>query len=86
MTINAAAGMLCGIAGYDKVRHVEKRHEVKFAVPSYQKSIDVLGYKEVFDVESGLRQMWEWAKSQPDRGQYKWPEYEINKGMYSYWQ
>lgn len=84
-TINAAAETLCRITGYDKVRHVEKRHEVKFAVPSYQKSIDVLGYEEKYSVEYGLREMWEWAKKQPDRGQYKWPEYEIDKGVYSYW-
>lgn len=85
MSINDAAKMLCKIASYDKVVHVEKRYEVKFAIPSYQKSIDLLDYKEMFDVEYGLRAMYEWAKTQPDRGQYKWPEYEVNKGLYSYW-
>ena len=29
--------------------------------------------------------MWEWAKNQPDRDQYKWPFYEIDKNLYSYW-
>ena len=85
MTINDAANLLCKITSYDKVKHVEKRHEVKFAVPSYQKSIDILEYKEVFNIEYGLRTMYEWAKTQPNRSQYKWPEYEINKGIYSYW-
>ena len=85
MTISDAANLLCKITSYDKVKHVEKRHEVKFAVPSYQKSIDILEYKEVFNIEYGLRTMYEWAKTQPNRSQYKWPEYEINKGIYSYW-
>lgn len=85
MTINAAAESLCRIAGCGSIQYAEKRHEVKFAVPSYQKSIDILKYSEKTGVEEGLQKMWEWAKTQPDRGQYKWPEYEINKGIYSYW-
>lgn len=85
MTLNAAAKLLCKISGTNNVQHVEARHEVKHAIPSYQKSIDVLGYNETYDVEHGLRDMWEWAKTQPHRSQYKWPSYEINKGIYSYW-
>lgn len=84
-TINEAAGILSKITGYDNIEHKEPRHEVKFAVPTYQKSIDILGYKETIDLESGLREMWEWAKQQPKRPQYKWDNYEITKGLYSYW-
>ena len=29
--------------------------------------------------------MWEWAKTQPNRERYKWENYEITKGLYSYW-
>jgi len=35
MTINAAAESLCRIAGCGSIQYAEKRHEVKFAVPSY---------------------------------------------------
>ena len=29
--------------------------------------------------------MWEWAKSQPIREQFIWSEYELEKGIYSFW-
>ena len=29
--------------------------------------------------------MWNWAKEQPDRPQFKWPFYELNTKIYSYW-
>jgi len=84
-TINDAAKILCEITGYDKVSHKEARHEVKWAVPTYQKSIDLLDFENKTSLREGLEKMWEWAKKQPDRPQLKWDEYEINKGMYSYW-
>jgi UDP-glucose 4-epimerase len=29
--------------------------------------------------------MWEWAKTQPKKEQFIWEEYEIDKGIYSFW-
>jgi len=29
--------------------------------------------------------MWNWAKKQPNRLQFKWENYEITKKLYSYW-
>jgi UDP-glucose 4-epimerase len=84
-TINEAAKILCEITGYDKVSYKEARHEVKWAVPTYQKSIGLLDFENKTSLREGLEKMWEWAKKQPDRPQLKWDEYEINKGMYSYW-
>ena len=84
-TINYAAKLLCSITGYDKVEYKEARYEVKEAVPTYKKSIDVLEYKENTSLEIGLTTMWNWAKSQPKRKQYIWETYEITKGLYSYW-
>lgn len=86
-TINEAAEILCEITGYDKsnIKHLEPRHEVKWCVPSYQKSIDLLGYKEKTNLKEGLTKMWEWAKTQPNRERYKWENYEITKGLYEYW-
>jgi UDP-glucose 4-epimerase len=86
-TINEAAEMLCEITGYDKsnIKHLEPRHEVKWCVPSYQKSIDLLGYTEKTNLKEGLTKMWEWTKTQPNRERYKWENYEITKGLYEYW-
>lgn len=84
-TINEAAEALCKITGYDKIEHREQRHEVKYAVSTYQKSIDVLGFKQTTSLEGMMVEMWEWAKTQPNRERYKWDNYELNKGIYSYW-
>ena len=84
-TINDAANILCSITGYNNIEHKEMRHEVKWAVPTYQKSIDILKFSDNTSLESGLRKMWDWAKIQPNRPQYVWDTYEINKGIYSYW-
>mgnify|MGYP002518641049 CR=1 FL=1 len=72
---------LCNV----NIKHLEPRYEVKWCVPSYQKSIDVLGYTEKTDLKEGLTKMWEWAKTQPKREQFKWEIYEIDKGIYTYW-
>lgn len=84
-TINEAANILSEITNYSNIEHKEARHEVKWAVPTYQKSIDLLGFKDTTNLKTGLEKTWKWAKSQPDRQQYKWDNYEINKGIYSYW-
>lgn len=84
-TINNAAKTLCNITGYDNVKHVEKRHEVKEAIPSFEKSMNLLGYNQTTSLEDGLKEMWGWAKTQPNRKQYKWENYEINKGLYEFW-
>ena len=85
-SINEAAKTLCDITGYDKIEHKEPRHEVKHAVPKPDKSIALLDYRQNTSLEEGLREMWEWAKTQPNRRQYRWENYEIIKGLYSYWQ
>ena len=64
----------------------EKRHEVMHAVSTYQKSIDILGFKHETDLEDGLMKMWEWAKAQPMRNQFIWPSFELDKGLYSFWE
>ena len=84
-TINEAAETLCRITGYDKVEYREARHEVKYAVPNPKKSMELLDYKEFKTFDEWLGEMWEWAKEQPDRPQYKWENYEITKGIYGYW-
>lgn len=84
-TINEAAKILCEITGYDKVEYREARHEVKIATTTHEKSKKILRYKQTTDLKESLTKMWEWAKQQPKREQYKWDNYEIDKGIYSYW-
>lgn len=84
-SVNDIAKMLYEITGYDNIVYKEARREVKNAIPTYQKSIDILGYKENVDLKEMIIDMWEWAKEQPDRPQQKWDNYEITKGIYSYW-
>jgi UDP-glucose 4-epimerase len=84
-TINFANDVFKDISGYDKVEHKEERYEVKHAVPTFLKSTQILGYEHKTSLRDGISAMWEWAKNQPMRGQYKWENYEIIKGIYSYW-
>lgn len=84
-TINEAAKILCEVTGYDKIEHCEPRHEVKWCVPTFEKSVEILGYNETTDLKTGLKLMWDWAQQQPNRKQYKWENYEITNGLYSYW-
>lgn len=64
---------------------LEKRHEVEHAIPTYQKSVDILDFEHKIDLKYGLTKMWAWAKNQPDRNQFIWPSFEIDKKVYSYW-
>lgn len=84
-SINEANKIFREISGYEKVEYREGRHEVKHAVPTFDKSIKILGYKQTTQLRDGIYEMWEWAKEQPNRPQYKWDNYEITKGIYSYW-
>ena len=84
-SINEVAKVLCNITHYEKVIYEEPRYEVTNISPTYQKSIDILGYKNETDLMEGISRMWEWAKIQPNRERFKWDNYEITNGLYSYW-
>ena len=64
---------------------MEARHEVKHSIPTYQKSVDILGFEHKTNLEAGLTEMWKWAKQQPMRERFVWPSYELEKGIYSFW-
>ena len=49
------------------------------------KSQKILGYEFNVDLYEGLKQMWDWAQKQPKRKRFFWENYEIDKGLYSYW-
>jgi UDP-glucose 4-epimerase len=84
-SINEAADILIDVVGGNKKVYLEGRHEVHTAVPTYQKSVDILNFEHKTDLKEGLTKMWEWAKHQPMRDRFVWPKYELEKGIYSFW-
>ena len=85
-TINDACNKLINVTGLNlKPIYLEPRHETKYAWSTWDKSVKLLDFKHKVDLEAGLNQMWEWAKTQPNRERFIWPKYELNKGIYDYW-
>ena len=84
-TIKEAAETLIKVVGHGNIIHLEPRHEVKHAYCSYQKSIDLLDFEMSINLEDGLRKMWEWAQTQPNRKRFVWSNYELTKGIYDFW-
>ena len=67
-----------------EIKHLEARHEVKFAYSDHTKAKAILGFKDETNLESTIREMFTWAILQPDRD-IKNMTYEINKGIYKFW-
>ncbi len=84
-SIKEANDILKEVIGGGATIHLEPRHEVKYSHPTYQKSIDLLGYEDKTSLREGLTCMWEWARIQPMRERFMWDQYEIEKGIYSFW-
>jgi UDP-glucose 4-epimerase len=84
-TINNANKILLEVISDGNVVYKEARHEVKHSIPTYQKSIDILEFEHKTTLKEGLTKMWEWVKKQPKRDRFHWGEYEIEKGIYSFW-
>ena len=84
-TIKEANNILREVIDAGDIVHLEPRHEVKDAHPTWQKSVELLGYEDKTTLYDGLKQMWDWAQKQPMRDRFVWGEYEIDKGIYEYW-
>lgn len=85
-SINQACDILIKVTNTDlKPIHLEKRHEVKHAWATWDKSVKLLDFKHEIGLESGLTKMWNWAKTQPNRERFVWSEYELDTGIYEYW-
>tara|TARA_R110002020_G_scaffold79050_1_gene198357 strand:+ start:1574 stop:2557 length:984 start_codon:yes stop_codon:yes gene_type:complete len=84
-SINNASKILVDVIGGGNIVYKDARHEVKDAHPTWQKSIDILDYKQQTTLGDGLTKMWGWAKVQPERDQFVWDKYELDKGIYSFW-
>ena len=84
-TIKEANDVLREVIGGGEVIYKEARHEVKHSIPTWQKSVDILGFEHKTSLKEGLTNMWEWAQQQPKRDRFVWPSYELDKGIYSFW-
>ena len=84
-SIKEASEVLKRVIGDGNTKYEEARHEVKDALPSHEKSVQLLDYEDKTSLEAGLRDMWNWAKTQPDRPQKSWDSYELEKGIYGFW-
>lgn len=84
-SISEAAKILSEVVGGSDIEYLEARHEVKHAYPTFQKSVELLNYKEITPLRTGLERMWEWALKQPKRPRQEWLSYELEKGIYQYW-
>lgn len=87
-TINDAADIFASVIGIDrsKFEYFEPRHEVKHAVPTNDKAVSLLKYKEYTTFEEGIIKMWDWVlKEQKVKDWYKWDKFEIDNKIYSYW-
>ena len=85
ISINEACNTLIEVIGSGHKQYLEQRHEVKHSIPTYQKSIDILGYEYKTTLKEGLTKMWGWAQQQPMKDRFVWSSYELDKGIYSYW-
>jgi len=84
-SINDANKVLREVVGGGEVQYREARHEVKHSIPTWEKSEDILGFEHKTSLEAGLRDMWQWAQQQPIRDRFVWDNYEVEKGIYSFW-
>lgn len=84
-SILEASNVLKEVIGDGRIAHLEQRHEVKNAHPSWQKSVRLLGFEDKTSLKDGLTVMWDWAKKQPKRERFFWSEYELDKGIYQFW-
>lgn len=84
-TINEANLILRDVIGSGDIIYKEQRHEVKNAHPTWQKSVELLDYQDKTYLKDGLKIMWEWAQQQPKRDRFVWEQYELEKGIYSFW-
>jgi UDP-glucose 4-epimerase len=83
--IRESNDILRNVMGGGDVIQLEGRHEVKHSIPTWEKSVDILGFEHKTNLHDGLTNMWSWAQKQPNRERFVWSEYELDKGIYSFW-
>ena len=80
-----ASKVLRDVIGAGEIVFLEGRHEAEKSTQTWQKSIDILGFEHKTHLRTGLEKMWKWATKQPVRERWVWDNYELDKGIYSYW-
>jgi UDP-glucose 4-epimerase len=89
-TIRAAAETLAELVGGAEIQYTPPRHEVDQAWSTYQRSMDLLGYRETVSLPEGLARMWQWARAawdaHPRRRDPQPLAYEVTAGLYPWWQ
>lgn len=84
-SINDAAYTLIDVMGSGEIKYLPPRHEVKYAFPTWKKSVELLGFEHKTNLREGLQMMWDWAKTQPLRPRQVWTQYELETGIYPFW-
>ncbi len=69
-----------------EIIHLPPRHEVKHAFSTHHKSVSLLDFEHKTDIIDGVLKMWMWVKEQPERERKVWESYELERGLYDYWQ
>ena len=85
-TINQACDTLIKVMGGGSKVYLEQRHEVKDAWVSHDKIKNLLNFKNPTSLEDGLTKMWDCAKQQQNRERKLWSSYELDKGIYKFWE
>jgi len=86
VSIQKACDTLLKVTGTDLLpEYHEMRHEAHYAYSTWDKSVRMLDFEHKTSLEDGLTKMWKWAQKQPNRDRFVWKNYEIDKGIYSYW-
>jgi len=80
-----AAEVVSQVTGNPRIIHYTERHEVKHAVATYAKSIELLDFWHNTYLLDGVTKMWEWVLTQPRRKRFVWESYELEKGLYPFW-
>lgn len=65
--------------------HLPPRHEVRHAHSTWKRSVELLGFEHKTELYDGIKNMWEWAQTQPKRERFIWQDFELDTGLYPYW-
>jgi UDP-glucose 4-epimerase len=86
-TIKESAETLIDVMGGGSIEYMQKRHEVKNAWATHDKSVDILKFQHKTDLHDGLSKMWHWASNlQEIPPRLVWPKYELHRGLYPFWE
>lgn len=86
ITINEAVTVCAKMLPGATVEHREPRYEVWDAWCTWDKSERILGYRDTWDLERGVAELWGWMKDKRALNRPVPLRLELTDGLYSYWQ